>query len=401
MKKIVGLLTVGLLSSIMASEFISATKVSNNLKNISPNSRIWNNASFNNVTLYPQTALKFNDKEANKENDKSFSKVAKIGAVYNKNDIAFLIKWADGTKSVQSGTKVREYADSFAVQFPVNYSDNTKLPYIGMGSKDRPVVVHLQKAVKKHYEPNGNGDIASQVSTGNTNHFEKDLKRFNKNVDKLAVKDYQKAFVSEGFRSMTEIKDSSSKFSARMLYRSKKWKGTLTRPLKDSYINLKQGSAFPVAFAIWDGDKKNRDGLKLLSSWVPVKLKNNELAKTYSTLNSLVDGDIENGKKLVLENCAFCHTTPNSAGITPNDYTAPNLNNIGGCALVSYIKESIVNPSAVIVAGYNRNYHPTTPWYSVDKKGNRVSSMPSYSWMSEKDINDMTAFLQTAKKGVK
>jgi complex iron-sulfur molybdoenzyme family reductase subunit gamma len=401
MKKIIGLLTAGLFSSLIASEYISAVKVNADLRNVSPDAGIWKNANFNSITLYPQSTIRFNDKKAIRENALIFSKVAKVGALYNKNDIAFLIKWPDGSKSIQTGTKTDEYPDGFAVQFPVKYEDPEKLPYIGMGSEGRPVVVHLQKAVIAHYEPNGNGNVAAQVNTSNTNYFNEELDKFNRTVETLAVTDYQRAFVAEGFRSMTEIKDGTVRFTADMEYNSDNWSGTLTRPLQDGYLDLKKGDAFPVAFAVWEGGKKNRDGLKLLSSWIPVKLVNSSDANKYvASVNEDVKGDAKRGKRLALDNCAACHIMLGSCKVTPNQYMAPNLRDIGGYSTAAYLKESIMDPNAVVVPGYNRNYHPNTPWYSLDEKGNRISAMPPYDWMPAEDINDIIAFLQTAKTEV-
>lgn len=39
--------------------------------------------------------------------------------------------------------------------------------------------------------------------------------------------------------------------------------------LKSEHLDLSKGSF--VAFALWDGGKKNRDGVKLLTSWVGVE----------------------------------------------------------------------------------------------------------------------------------
>jgi len=282
------------------------------------------------------------------------------------------------------------------VQLPVNYKDPKKLPYIGMGSEGRPVVIHLQKAVQSIYEPNGNGNVGDQQNILSKNKFGKDIKAYNEKVAKLAVKDYQRSFISEGFRSMTEIKDGSEKFSADMHYGNKAWKGTVIRPLKDAYLNLKGG--FPVAFAAWDGSKLNRDGLKLLSSWIPVKLVGQSGGNNLvSALAALVKGDAENGKNLVMQNgCMGCHYIP---GMSEPGYMAPGLANIGGYSTAAYLRESMVDPNAVVVPGYNRNAHPNTPWYN-EIDGKRQSTMPPYP-LDDKSLDDMVAYLKTLKAEVK
>ena len=399
MKKLTSLIIAGALSSAVASNYIMAVKYSGNLDSIDSNSQVWKMANFTDIELYPQTTIKLNDKKANALNSGNLAKRVKIGAVYNDKKVAFKVVWADATQNVFSNDSTNSYADGFALQFPQNYSDTTKLPYIGMGSKDRAVVVHLQKAYKAVWEPNGNGDVASQVSRNNTNYFEDKLKKFDEKVTELGNKAYQRSFISQGFRSMTQIKDDSANFNASMTFANNKWEGTLTRPLKDEYLNL-NSAAVPVAFAVWDGEKMGRDGLKQLSTWIPVKFIGKSGAEEFLAKMSVKStGDATNGKKLVTENCTACHSFKGSDNGMP--YMAPNLSNIGGYSTTAYLTESIINPSAVVVPGYNRNAHKNYAWYNLDEKGERISAMPPYDWMDEKSVNDMVAFLETLKEEVK
>ena len=383
-------------SVVFAEDVILAQKTDRDVTKLTPTSKAWSYVKATTIHLYPQTTVKMNDKKANTLNKNAKAKEAQVKAIYDGKNIAFLLEWPDGTKSIQQGYRSDVYADGFAVQFPIDYKDPKKLPYIGMGSKGRPVIIHLQKAVWPIYEPNGNGNVSDQQNILSKNKFGKEIKAYKKRVAKLAVKDYQRSFISEGFRSMTEIKDKSEKFSADMSYSNKSWKGTLIRPLKDSYLNLK--GSFPVAFAVWDGSKLNRDGLKLLSSWLPVKLVGESGGeKLVLELTAPIKGDVKNGKNLVMQNgCMGCHYIP---GMSTPGYMAPGLANIGGYATVAYLRESIVEPNAVVVPGYNRNAHPNTPWYNVvDKK--RQSTMPPYP-LDDKSLNDMVAYLKTLKAEVK
>ena len=399
MKKLTSLLIAGALSSAIASNYIMAIKYSGNLDGIDGNSPVWKMANFTDIELYPQTTIKLNDKEASGLNSENLAKKVKIGAVYNDKSIAFKLVWADATESVFNNDSTNSYADGFALQFPQNFSDTTKLPYIGMGSKDRAVIVHLQKAYKAVWEPNGNGDVEMQVNRDNSPHFEGDLKNFDEKVAKLGNVAYHRSFISEGFRSMTEIKDGSENFKASMTYSNNRWEGVLTRPLEDSYLNLNKG-ALPVAFAVWDGEKMGRDGIKQLSSWTPVKLIGKSGGEEFvAKMSEKSNGDAVNGKKLVTENCTACHSFKGNDNGMP--YMAPNLSNIGGYATTAYLRESIMNPSAVVVPGYNRNAHKNYAWYNLDEKGERVSAMPSYDWMDEKSVSDIVAFLETLKEDVK
>jgi len=383
-------------SALLADGVILAQKTERDVTKLTPDSKAWGYVKGTTIHLYPQTALSMNDKRANALNEKAKAKEARVKAIHDDRNIAFLLEWPDGTRSIQRGYKSDVYADGFAVQFPVNYSNPEKLPYIGMGSDGRPVVIHLQKAVEKVYEPNGNGDVGMQQNILSKNAFGDATVEFAQKVGALAVKDYQRSFVSEGFRSMTEIKDGSEKFDADMKYGDKVWRGTLVRPLKDSYLNLK--GAFPVAFAAWDGAKLNRDGQKLLSGWIAVKLVDqNGGEKLVSSLTAPVKGDAKHGKELIEQNgCTGCH---HISGLSPKSYMAPGLDNVGGYSTAAYLRESLVDPSAVVVPGYNRNAHPNALWYNV-VDGKRQSTMPPYP-LDDKSLDDMVAYLKTLKSEVK
>ena len=400
MKKIAStLMTAGLITTslIAADAAITAVKVDSDLRKVSYSSSVWKDAKFSELVLYPQTTIKLNDKKANELNAANKAKKAQVAAVYNNKNIAFMIKWPDNTMSIQQGYKTTAYADGFAVQFAGNYSNPEALPYIGMGSEGRPVVVHLQKAVRPFYEPNGHGDVSMQVNPNQTNLFEKDLEKYNKKIAKIGSNDYERSFISEGFRSMTEIKDGSNDSYARLSYKKDGWMGTLSRPLADGYVDLSAG-AIPVAFAIWDGAKMGRDGLKNLSQWVSVKLEGRDGGdELIAALAEKSSGDADLGKKAAAVNgCIGCHQI--EADETPN-LMGPSLSNIGGYATAGYLKESLVNPSAVVVPGYNRNAHSNYMWYT-EENGKRTSAMTDYSWLDEKSMNDIIAYLQTLKAEV-
>ncbi len=403
MKTIAATLMISALASTTlfgANAAVNALKVTDDLSTISYASALWNKATFSPVLLYPQTTIRMNDKTANAINANNHAKKAMVAALYNDQNIAFIIRWPDGTVNVQKGESTTSYADGFAVQFASRFDDPNALPYIGMGSEGRPVVVHLQKVAKDIYEPNGNGDVALQVNRNQTDLFGKELKAFDKKVASLGSSDYERSFISEGFRSMTEIKDGSNNSYSRIRYMksNKGWEGTLTRALKDEYVNLNAG-AIPVAFAVWDGEKMGRDGLKHLSAWVSVKLQGKSGGDDLiAALDGSLVGDAKAGKAAVAANgCVGCHQI--EASDAPN-LMGPSLTNIGGYSTAGYLKESLLKPSAAIVPGYNRNAHSAYQWYTLDN-GKRVSTMTDFAWLDETTQNDIVAYLQTLKAEVK
>jgi cytochrome c2 len=382
---------------------INAKRVGNiNISTISPSDGIWKSAGATTVILYPQQTIKLNDAKANKLNAANLAKKVQVSAVYSSNAVAFRLVWSDPTQDTLSGIKSDVYGDGFAIQLPVSFNDPKKLPYIGMGSDGRPVVVSLMKAVTTHYEPNGKGDVANQINTSNMNFFGDELKQQKAKIASLGDLQYVKSFISEGFRSMTEIKDGSAKVGMKMSYNSKtkQWTGVVAKSLNDGTINLSSHGAIPVSLAIWDGGKMNRGGIKNISSWTAVKLQgksgDDALVKE---LTATPTGNAVTGKAQAEAMCTACHTLSDTKKAA-NAYMAPNLKDIGGYSTNAYLAESIKDPNAVVVPGYNKNAHKSMIWYNVDPKtGKRTSAMPPMM-TDDKMINDVVAYLKTLKTGV-
>lgn len=388
---------------------ILASKVAQSINDIRVNDKIWEDTNSNLVTLYPQTTIRVNDRTANKLNAKRFAKNIQVKALTDGKKIALKVIWDDETKSIQTGTKTDEYADGFAIQIPVNFHNLNKLPYIGMGSPDRPVILYLRKSVEEHFEPNGFGEVKTQVNERNTNAFDSELgnglEKFRIDAKVAAYETYERVFIAEGFRSTTQIRDNLAKFRTSMKYNEnkKRWEAMLVRPLNDSYTKLYTDS-FPIALAVWDGEKLNRDGLKKISSWTVVKIKDSKGSKKIEELIGTVNrplpkADTKRGEKLAKTNCASCHWFAEVKD-APR-YMAPNLQNIGGYSTTEYLKESITKPNEVVVSGYNRNAHPNYKWYFEDGQGGRISAMPAFDYLKSKDIDDIVAYLKTLKAEVK
>ena len=82
------------------------------------------------------------------------------------------------------------------------------------------------------------------VNPNQTERFGEALEDFEKKVKAIGSNDYEKAYISQGFRSMTEIKDGSDASYARLGYKKDGWMGTLSRSLTDSYVDLNKGASY-------------------------------------------------------------------------------------------------------------------------------------------------------------
>ena len=358
---------------VIKGKFINKTISTN------PEASEWSSAEEQTVYLYPQVSVRLNDKKANAEIPKKQPVEAKVKVLYNNKNIAIYIRWEDKTPSIQKTYSTTTFGDGVSIEFPVKYGNGTSLPYVGMGDENHPVVVYLQKNV--------------------------------------AGRDYQKVFISEGFGSLTETKENGVEIQ--MKYKNGEWVAVFKRPLKTGNNSLASGLV-PIAFAIWDGNKYERDGNKSLSRWKFIKLDKYPLDKNYLSYVSwgtpYIDwkekgkdiGNAENGKKLFQQNCAGCHRTKDFN--TAQKWVYPNLSNIGGIANASYLKESILKPSAVVIRNLNPNRHysksmkpdkfkayPNNAMYNwyINVNGKKQSIMPAFTHLKEKDINDIISYLKT------
>ncbi len=346
-----------------------------------PNAKIWEKAKGTEITLYPQVSVRLNDKKANSLIPKKEAIKATVKAAYNGKNIAVYIRWKDDTPSLQPTLTTNQFADGVSIEFPNKFGRGITLPYVGMGDENHPVTVYLQKNV--------------------------------------AGRDYQKVFISKGFGSLTEIKENGVNIVMKYDSKNKEWYAVFKRPLKTENSNLKAGLV-PVAFAVWDGNKYERDGNKSLSRWKFIKLGKYKLDKKYLAYVSwggpYADwkekgkdiGNPENGKKLFQQNgCIGCHRAGEFQ--TAPVGMAPDLSDIGGIANAVYLKESIIAPNDVIIRNLNinRHYMKTNPdrfkaypnnsmyeWY-IKTDGKKQSKMPTFAHLKPQDINDIVAYLKT------
>lgn len=325
---------------------------------------------FKKVKVYPQASVSLNDKNTK---DAQIPEL-EVGSVTTGKELYVVVKWKDDTHSVQPLFTTNRYGDGISIQFPLFYGKGKTLPYIGMGNEKNPVVVYLKKNVEN--------------------------------------RDYVKSFISEGFGSLTETSYKDFSFSLDYDKEKKEYTAVLKRAIKPA--DLKAG-IIPVSFAVWDGDNGNRDGVKNISSWKFLKVEGVNPEKGYISYLSWGYGKIgnpERGKELLIQNgCIGCHNFADQKNAPEG--LAPNLSRIGGYNNPVYLKESIVNPSAVVIRNLNINRHydksqapdkngafPNNEmyiWYTKDNKGNKTSKMPPYNYLADQDLNDMVEYLKSLR----
>jgi mono/diheme cytochrome c family protein len=112
-----------------------------------------------------------------------------------------------------------------------------------------------------------------------------------------------------------------------------------------------------------------------------------------------IEGDPNKGRELFfsLSNapaCVVCHIAEGKGG-----KIGPDLSTIGGTQSPQYIIESILNPSAVIVAGYGQNRIETKDGQTKEESPAPVSLMPPVyaELLTVRQLHDLFAYLMSLK----
>ncbi len=267
----------------------------------------------------------------------------KVRAQYSAKTIALHLEWADDKPVNERG--VGQFADGSAVQWPVRYGPGIGLPYVGMGHTGSPVALWFWR---------GDGSVETPAA--------------------------------EGFGTLTAQAPDGAK--AKGVWKNSKWYVVFTRTLaaagehRVSLVPAKLGLV-PVAFATWNGEATERNGLKRLSAWQVLRFEKGKADAAYAKQvgAAAVAGDAERGKRLMSEKgCAGCHSFPTNPA---QPRVGPDLSYAGGIHSVSYLSESLSEPSKVVVPGKG---------YFMEQDGKKVSFMPPFAG-TEAERDDILAYL--------
>ncbi|MBI2082178.1 MAG: c-type cytochrome [Deltaproteobacteria bacterium] len=304
-----------------------------------------------------------------------------VRVLYAGKEIGFLISWSDPTRS-ESEAGVTKFRDAVAIGFAPNLKNADSLPYIGMGNKGRPMAIWHWKAswqedVNHGYQGVGEAHAGMVPNISPIPHRTAD--EAGSPMAQMKRTSPVENLLAEGFGTLTSIPGKN--LTGNGIWNQGRWHVVVKGVRRAGGKGID-----PVTFAIWDGAKENRNGMKGLTRWRFLRFEGEPVPP--DLLNSLIIGplpgaDPKRGKQLVTEmGCVSCHNFPNNP--TAND-VGPDLAHAGSIHRPEYLLESIKDPNAVIVPapGY---FDPET-W---------TSTMPSFGdQIPEKDYNDVVEYLRS------
>ncbi|MCB9647719.1 MAG: c-type cytochrome [Deltaproteobacteria bacterium] len=344
-----------------------------------PRDAAWAKAPAARVMLGAQRTVRLNDRDANPHRDDA-QKFAEVQAYSDGKTLAMRVSWVDPTEDRALYDETSVFGDAVAMEMPAAFGAEHRLPYVGMGDPDENVVVSMIRATTSYQ-----GAPMSRPRTT----------------------------VAAGFGSLTRA---PLPWMDMVMYYDRKlpgWRATFVRPVTTPEHDIAR-PLVPFALAVWDGAEKQRGGNKSLSRWkvlhdAQAKAEPAYLEKLAYGYGAQATGDAAKGKALATAVCIACHRFAEYQVAPPE--LAPELTNVGVITNPTYLRDSIKEPSQIIVPVLNLNRHyskskerdrygayqndDTYQWFSIDAAGKRVSRMPSFAGFSPEQIADLVAFLQT------
>ncbi len=341
-----------------------------------PAAPFWSAAAPLDVSLSPQRTVRLPDRDANAALDAAGPpRAVRVRAAVDGTRLAVLLEWKDPTESRVPPDETNVFGDAAALELPLRFGAGLRLPSVGMGDDEMKVAIHLQRAT------------ASGAAS--------------------------REYVASGFGTLTRADLGGVRTAMSYDRAGATWRAVFVRPLAGGGLELRR-ALVPFAVAIWDGGRKERGGNKALSAWKLLRMPGLPVDAAYAAELAWGRrpgdlGDPVRGKALVQGMCVACHAVGSLRVARPG--LAPDLSAIGAIAAPAYLRQSIVEPSAVIVPGPSAAQHQERArppgvagayplnegyaWFVRDPSGKKISRMPPYAGLPQADILAMVAYLRT------
>lgn len=228
--------------------------------------RIWNTA--------PKTNLDLEKQAVTEPNGGGATKKVQVQAVHNDTFIAILLQWTDGTQNTEA---LNKFSDAAAVQFPTNGTDAGS-PF--MGDETNTVNIWQWRADWQKDIQTGYQDVNSANPDMFTTYVANDAVDFvARQVGNPGANQVKRSSVADllanGFGTLTY--DPHQDVSGLGEYKDGVWRVILLRSLAttdEGNAQFKKGGKSFAAFAIWDGDSEERNGMKSVTmNWVELSLE--------------------------------------------------------------------------------------------------------------------------------
>lgn len=255
-----------------------AARVTDALPSQDLNSALWQQATALEIPLSAQTVTRPMLLETN-------VKAVTARALYNGQQLAVLVEWADATDNSQM-VRIQDFRDAVALQFPIVEG----LPFVCMGQQGVNVNIWHWKAdwqqdlvawqdMNSVY-PNMNVDsypFAEGQNPAPSDYTDAnyvlayELGNLMATPHKSSVED----LTAGGFGTLTSQPLDAQNVQGHGEWNNNQWRVIFTRNLTSAEtedINFAEGKMYSLAFAAWDGANNERNGQKSTSEWISLQI---------------------------------------------------------------------------------------------------------------------------------
>jgi mono/diheme cytochrome c family protein len=200
--------------------------------------------------------------------EKDLIYAAAVRAVHDNKRVAILCTWKDPAPD-GAPVRIQDFQDAIALQFSMN--GNT--PFLGMGDANNPVNIWQWKAgwqqeADVHRQDMADLYPAMHVDTYFATSYRTALDAGNavSRPHTSAVEDAN----AHGFGTLKSQPPSGQNVKGKGIWRDGSWSVVFIRELKPKDaddVKFTVGKQTPIAFAVWDGQNRDRNGRKVVSNW--------------------------------------------------------------------------------------------------------------------------------------
>lgn len=250
-----------------------------------PQDARWQAADSLDVPLAPQAVVKPRVFDAG-------VKSLTVRALYDAERLALLVTWRDTSNDVRIGGP-GSFRDAVAIEFPADPTSG--IPYFAMGEPDKPVVIYQWKAdwqsttagdeeglhpqmVADWYpfsgRPAGEIAAATDYGKGGDRTFVTSWHAGNSLGDReLHARTPVEKLTAEGFGTLTALPAGRQDARGMAEWKDGVWSALFVVPRAQERFVFTPGMTVPVAFAAWEGTRRERGGEKAVSTWYFLSLE--------------------------------------------------------------------------------------------------------------------------------
>ena len=182
-----------------------------------------------------------------------------VRSVHNGIEIAFLLEWQDNTKNdrLTPGT----FRDGVAIGLPLGDAP----AFFCMGQLDHYINIW-------HWKADWQSDIDRRAARPTERKADGEVRRFEVIPRrKSSVED----LIGGGFSTLT-TKEEQGRIQGKATWKDGFWHVVIRRPLastgQDNEARLEPGRLQTIAFAVWNGENKERNGQKAVAPWFQLSI---------------------------------------------------------------------------------------------------------------------------------